>query len=130
MTEKITELQQFLKRNSQSALHLGPYQIANLLTITGSMLRDFLEQSQSKANYPENEKISEGDLTRLENIFRELGDNFFPMAHTTLPLRFLRISQSDSLHALKDLSRMTLRSTEQLSELLEHLSSRLREMDT
>ena len=28
---------------------------------------------------------------KINNLFRELGDNFFPMAHTTAPLRDLKI---------------------------------------
>ena len=129
MNTKFLELNEFLKRDTNFALDLNPYQIASLLNIVGPILIEHIEQSQLDANYPMQDKISAENLNRLDGLFRELGDNFFPMAHTTLPLRSLRIAQSDSLRSIEELSKYTLRSTEQLSELLEHLSSRLREMD-
>ena len=30
-------------------------------------------------------------MQKIDSLFRELGDNFFPMAHTTEPLRNLKI---------------------------------------
>ena len=129
MNSKFLELNEFLKTDTNPALDLNPYQIASLLNIVGPILIEHIEQSQLDASYPMQDKISAENLNRLDGLFRELGDNFFPMAHTTLPLRSLRIAKSDSLRSIEELSKYTLRSTEQLSELLEHLSSRLREMD-
>jgi hypothetical protein len=84
-----------LKENLQTfkndTTSMCPYETGNLLLLLGDVLLKYVLYSNMQLK-PESEAfLSSKDITKIDNLFRELGQNFFPMAHTTAPLRSLKI---------------------------------------
>jgi hypothetical protein len=55
------------------------------------VLLKYIEYSNKQYEPNSEALLSANEKTKIDNLFRELGDNFFPMAHTTAPLRELKI---------------------------------------
>ncbi len=69
---------------------LTPTQIAGFMALCGDALVDFIQAAQANIE-PDQVILSQRKVEHIEAIFKELSDNFFPMAHTTAPLSHLRI---------------------------------------
>ena len=92
---KIEDISVQLKENLQShsgdTVSMCPWETADFLSRCGEILIRYMKYS-NKQIQPESEAFfSKSEITKIDNLFRELGDNFFPMAHTTAPLRDLKI---------------------------------------
>lgn len=92
---KIEFISKQLKESSQrfgsEILLMEPYETANFLLLCGDMLLKYIEYSNKQIDPDSVAFLSENDKTKIDNLFRELGHNFFPMAHTDAPLRNLKI---------------------------------------
>ena len=64
---------------------------ANFLLRCGDSLLKYVEYSNNQIGPDSEAFLSANEIQKIDSLFRELGDNFFPMAHTTEPLRNLKI---------------------------------------
>lgn len=93
--------------------YLPPYVVGCLLSDIGVLLRELAlsyddkSPDSSYADYREK-------LTFLSSLLKELGENFFPMAHTDQRLEMLRIITVDEIEELRQVG-------DHLGQLSEHL---------
>lgn len=85
------QLKEESQRFSRETLSLGPYETANYLLLCGKILLQYVKYSNQQIEPDSQAFFSKSELDKIEDLFRELGNNFFPMAHTNEPLRNLRI---------------------------------------
>jgi len=84
-------LKERLQRYHGETLSMGPYDTANFLLLCGEILLKYIDYSNKQIEPDSQAIISKTDLNKIDDLFRELGNNFFPMAHTNDPLRNLKI---------------------------------------
>ena len=86
-----SQLKEESQRFDSETLSMGPYDTANFLMLCGEILLKYVEYSNKQLEPDSQAFLSKSDISKIDSLFRELGDNFFPMAHTTAPLRDLKI---------------------------------------
>jgi hypothetical protein len=84
-------LKEKLQAFKNDTTSMCPYETGNLLLLLGDVLLNYVEYSNKQVKPESDAFLSSKDITKIDNLFRELGNNFFPMAHTTAPLRDLKI---------------------------------------
>jgi len=84
-------LKERLQRYGRETLSMDPYDTANFLLLCGEILLKYIDYSNKQIEPDSQAIISKTDLNKIDDLFRELGNNFFPMAHTNDPLRNLKI---------------------------------------
>jgi hypothetical protein len=62
------------------------------------------------------------EIEKIDSVFRELSDNFFPMAHSNEPLRRLQIVDKDEYRRVGEGLLRLSRIGEEANELSESLS--------
>ena len=77
--------------SSPDPLQMAPYIIANLLLKYGEIIILFAEYSNLQLGNDSSVLIEKENLKKIDSLFRELGNNFFPMAHTNVSLDKLKI---------------------------------------
>jgi len=85
------QLKESSQRFDRETLSMGPYDTANFLLLCGEILLKYVEYSNKQIEPDSQAFLSKSDISKIDGLFRELGNNFFPMAHTDAPLRNLRI---------------------------------------
>ena len=85
------QMKERLQRYGDETLSMGPYDTANFLLLCGEILLKYIEYSNKQIEPDSQAFISKSDISKIDDLFRELGNNFFPMAHTNEPLRNLKI---------------------------------------
>ena len=85
------QLKEKLQRHSGRTLAMCPWETADFLLKCGDALIKYIEHTNKQLGPNSEALLSASDMGKIDSLFRELGDNFFPMAHTTEPLRNLRI---------------------------------------
>jgi hypothetical protein len=88
ISAQLKEISQTFNRDTVS---MCPYETANFLLRCGETLLKYVEYSNNQIGPDSEAFLSASDMGKIDSLFRELGDNFFPMAHTTEPLRNLKI---------------------------------------
>jgi hypothetical protein len=96
------ELKDNIKSFNRDTLAMNPYEIACFLSRCGEILLKYVEYTNKQLDTTSEEYINGEDITKIDNLFREMGDNFFPMAHTTEPLRNLKIVNDHEYEDLKN----------------------------
>jgi hypothetical protein len=96
------ELKDNIKNLNRDTLSMNPYEIACFLSRSGEILLKYVEYSNKQLDTTSEEYINGEEITKIDNLFREMGDNFFPMAHTTEPLRNLKIVNDHEYEDLKN----------------------------
>ncbi len=84
-------LKDVTKTSSPDPLQMAPYIIANLLLKYGEIIILFAEYSNLQLGNDSSALIEKENLKKIDSLFRELGNNFFPMAHTNVNLGKLKI---------------------------------------
>ena len=84
-------LKERLQRYHGETLSMGPYDTANFLLLSGEILLKYIEYSNKQIEPDSQAFISKSEIDKIDDLFRELGHNFFPMAHTDAPLRELKV---------------------------------------
>jgi len=77
--------------SSPDPLQMAPYIISNLLLKYGEIIILFAEYSNLQLGSDSSALIEKENLKKIDSLFRELGNNFFPMAHTNVSLGKLKI---------------------------------------
>ena len=113
----------------QSSRSLNPYQISSILRAAGDALTFYLKKSQAADEIPDEFKISERKIQHISELFGELSDNFFPMAHTTTQLSELMICETRDWNELKSCSAITQAKIMELKEYLGILEECLSRID-
>ena len=80
----------------------NPYEIANFLLCCGNILLKFAEHSNLQLNEDSKGFLSTAEMEKIRHYFEELGQNFFPMAHTSEPLGHLHIVDKKRSEELRD----------------------------
>jgi|GEM_PF-5629350 len=77
--------------SSPDPLKMSPYEIANLLLKYGEIIVQYAEYSNQQFGNESAPFVTKENLKKIDSLFRELGNNFFPMAHTNVSLGKLKI---------------------------------------
>jgi hypothetical protein len=97
-----SQLKEKSQRFDSETLSMGPYDTANVLLLCGEILLKYVEYSNKQLEPDSQAFLSKSDISKIDGLFRELGNNFFPMAHTDEPLRNLRIVNTQQFENLND----------------------------
>ena len=76
------QMKERLQRYGSETLSMGPYDTANFLLLCGEILLKYIEYSNKQIEPDSQAFITKTDINKIDDLFRELGNNFFPMAHT------------------------------------------------
>ena len=85
------QLKEKLQRHNGNTLAMCPWETADFLLKCGETLIKYIEYTNKQNEHDSEAFLSKREIEKIDSLFRELGDNFFPMAHTTEPLRKLKI---------------------------------------
>ena len=97
-----TELKYGLQVFNRDSLMMSPYEIANFLIICKDALLKYIELSNQQIGQESQGYFGKDESKKIESLFRELGDNFFPMAHTNQRLGQLKIIDSERSEKLRN----------------------------
>jgi hypothetical protein len=87
---------------SVDPMSLTPTEMAGFMALCGDALVDFIQAAQANIE-PDQVILSQRKVAHIEAIFKELSDNFFPMAHTTAPLRHQRIHNETEIRLVGEM---------------------------
>jgi hypothetical protein len=113
----------------RDALNIYPDKIWDILDVSCQSLCEYIKYSNKlNENNPESH-VSDEQIESIKSTFKELLDNFYPMAHTNKPLRELQIIDKESFLRLKDEIRChqnsclsnTIEFSEKLIKSVDHL---------
>ena len=85
------QLKEKLQSFNTDTVSMCPWQTADFLLRCGETLIKYIEYSNKQLEPDSDAFLSKSEISKISGLFKELGDNFFPMAHTTAPLRDLKI---------------------------------------
>jgi len=117
-----------LRQLTGDPLDLSPWVIAALLDDCANALKSYVTIANSEVGIESEAFVPAHVIEQVGSVFKELSDNFFPMAHTDRPLRELQIVNTAELRHIngewEDLSRGMMAKTEYLhAQANEHLES-------
>lgn len=119
---------QSIEEKNTDTLDLSPWEIAGFLNICHKSLHAYICHANEQLGLDSEAYIPISELEKIDSIFRELTDNFFPMAHSNESLRRLQIVDKDEYHrVLEGLSRLS-RVGEEALDLSENLSQSIRRL--
>ena len=121
-------LKQSIENNHANALDLSPWEIAGFLNICHRSLYAYISHANEQLGSDSEAYIPITELEKIDSIFRELTDNFFPMAHSNEPLRRLQIVNKDEYHRVADGLLRLSRVGEEAQDLSENLSQSIRRL--
>lgn len=94
-------LKQSIMDEHANTLSLSPWAIAGFLDICRRSLCGYISHANEQLGTDSEAYISATELEKIDSVFRELSDNFFPMAHSNMPLRDLQIVNKGELERVK-----------------------------
>ncbi len=115
-------LKQSIQQNHVEALDLSPWAVAGFLEICHKSLIGYICLANEQLGPGSEAFISGKELEKIDSVFRELADNFFPMAHSNEPLRQLQIVNKDELRIVMELLSHLTKMGDDARVLSEHLS--------
>lgn len=93
-------LKQSLEGNHLDTLDLSPWEIAGFLSICHKSLHAYISHANEQLGPDSDAYISAIEIEKIESIFRELTDNFFPMDHSNESLRRLQIVDKEEYESI------------------------------
>ena len=106
---------------NNNALDIPPDEVTTILEISCHALCEYIKYSNEQLGNKSEAYISPREISRIESVFTELINNFFPMAHSTSPLRDLQIVNKPELLDIK----RHLESMENFSNVANEISKQL-----
>lgn len=85
------QLKEKIELHNTKTLEMCPWETADFLLKCGVALIKYIVYTNNQIEQDSEAFLSKSEIEKIDGLFRELGDNFFPMAHTTEPLRYLKI---------------------------------------
>jgi len=89
--------------SSPDPLKMSPYEIANLLLKYGEIIIQYSVYSNQQLGNESAPFVTKENLKKIDSLFRELGNNFFPMAHTNVNLGKLKIVDGARCNEIRNL---------------------------
>lgn len=129
---ELSDISGHLKKSIQGknpdALDLSPGEIAGFLDICRKSLNEYIIYANQQLGQESDAYIPKIELEKIDSIFRELTDNFFPMAHSNESLRRLQIIDKDEYSRIAEgLVRLSSVGEEAL-DLSDNLSQSIRRL--
>jgi len=122
------QLKQSIERDHVDTIDPSPWEIAGFLSICHRSLHAYIAHANEQLGIESEAYIPPIEVEKIESIFRELTDNFFPMAHSNESLRRLQIVNKEEYErivaGLLSLSRLG----EEATYLSENLSQSIRRL--
>ena len=119
-------LKQSIEGKYVDSLDLSPWEIAAFLNICHRSLHAYICHANDQLGPDSEAYIPLTELVKIDSIFRELTDNFFPMAHSNESLRRLQIVDKDEYNRIADGLVRLSRVGEEALDLSENLSQSIR----
>lgn len=116
-------LKQSIMDEHANTLSLSPWAIAGFLDICRGSLYGYITQANEQLGTDSEAYISRTELEKIDSVFRELSDNFFPMAHSNMPLRDLQIVNKSEFERIQS----NLAHMENINHALNQISKGLSE---
>ncbi len=123
------EMRNFIENAPSNTLELNAYQVANFLDIAGRILIENLKAGGDKNSFDPDSTFSDSELKLIGSVFKELSDNFFPMAHSQKPLRDLEIKEKGDMASLKSLMGGAQYKMEEVIEIFDELKHCIRQLE-
>ena len=86
----------------KNALNIYPDIIMDILDVSCQSLCEYVKYSNKLNEGNPESLVSNEQVETIKSVFKELLDNFYPMAHTNKPLRELQIIDKESFLRLKN----------------------------
>jgi hypothetical protein len=122
------DLKQSIEDNNADTLDLSPWEIAGFLNICHRSLCAYICHANEQLGPDSEAYIPITELEKIDSIFRELTDNFFPMAHSNESLRRLQIVDKDEYQRIADGLLRLSRVAEDALDLSENISQSIRRL--
>lgn len=119
-------LKQSIEEGYANSLDLSPWEIAAFLNTCHRSLHAYICNANDQLGPNSEAYIPIKELVKIDSIFRELIDNFFPMAHSNESLRRLQIVDKDEYNRIADGLVRLSRVGEEALDLSENLSQSIR----
>jgi hypothetical protein len=110
------EIGDFISNSPNDPLDLNSYQISAFLDLLRLVLTKKFQLKDSELDY-------------VDGILKELSDNFFPMSHTTKPLRSLEIHEKIHWEEFCHIINTFRCKLKELNELAGIMESRIQNLD-
>ncbi len=123
------DMYDLIKNIPSNPLDLNAYQIANFLNIAGIILVENLKREANKSPNDTGYIFNDFEFELIESIFKELSDNFFPMAHSQKPLRDIEIKEKQDVADLRSLIEVTEYKMGEMSDIFNDLRSCIRRLE-
>jgi hypothetical protein len=121
-------LRQSIEDKHTDTLDLSPWEISGFLNICHRSLHAYICHANEQLGPDSEAYIPITELVKIDSIFRELTDNFFPMAHSNESLRRLQIVDKDEYQRIADGLLRLSRVGEEALDLSENLSQSIRRL--
>ena len=119
-------LKQSIEGGYANTLDLSPSEIAAFLSICHRSLHAYICYANEQLAPDSDAHIRNTELIKIDSVFRELTDNFFPMAHSNESLRRLQIVDKDECNRIAEGLVRFGKLEEDVSDLTESLSQSIR----
>ena len=120
------QLKQSIEGEYIDSLDLSPWEVVTFLNICHRSLHAYICHANDQLGSDSEAYIPIMELVKIDSIFRELTDNFFPMAHSNESLRRLQIVDKDEYNRIADDLIRLSRLGEEALDLSENLSQSIR----
>ena len=124
-----TELNEALSQFELGAHNMSPDEVALFLRISSEALVNYIRSSNDQLGEDAMGFVPPVEIDKIYFIFRELIDNFFPMAHTNRPLGELRIFEMDKIRMVGMLLLQSAEIEARRRDLNDRFFSLIREFD-
>ena len=114
-------LKHSITHNNQNILDYSPYIVAEFLDIYSKILQSYICYANEQLGEDSEAYISKNELEKIDSLFRELTDNFFPMAHTPSPFRDLQIVEKEKFRDFQKLLNEFIKQNQRTNEISEYL---------
>lgn len=128
LNEISLQLKQRIKDNRTDTLDLSPGEIAGFLNICRQSLNAYILHANQQLGRDSEAYIPKIELEKIDSIFRELTDNFFPMAHSNESLRRLQIVDKEEYSRIAECLVRLSRVGEEALDLSDNLSQSIRRL--
>lgn len=119
-------LNQSIEGKHVDSVDLSPWEIAAFLNTCHRSLHAYICHANDQLGPDSEAYIPIKELKKIDSIFRELTDNFFPMAHSNESLRRLQIVDKDEYNRIADGLVRLSRVGEEVLDLSDNLSQSIR----
>ncbi len=97
------KLKNALQSGPSAHISLSPYGVAGFLEICHKILQEYIAYANYQLGDDKASHITPAELEKIDSVFKELTENFFPMAHTDTPLARLHIVNSEKARHVRHL---------------------------